>query len=368
MGGWGLGVVGGGRGISLVIGLNREPRHADTHAGGPQVPSRDPPLSYIPRPHISSALQHMRFGVTTAAVVLSLCVAAQVVVWSIVHYTEIRIETLAPTTPSDPLQVIRASMTRRPAGFDQPIPVDSSLLPSVAQEPHAPIDPNQVASAGDLTLRRASAITQSVGVLAALLFGALVFQGVVVAGGSGAPGIEKAVTAGSWSLVIVLLTLPLSTLLPSLPFAGVFVSYDQMVRGSDAYRGAGFGAPGWMGFYGSNLLMPFILIVGVGLVVARFRSGIEAGVIVTNMSQLDEKLEREIRAMNLGQLAQPRALGALQSAIGSAPQAAAAPMGHATAFNEPPARPQRPLAAPTTPDADPDPDLERMAESRRRPF
>jgi len=311
-------------------------------------------LSYIPRPHISSALQHLRFGVTAAAAALALALAAQVVVWSIVHYTEVRIESLAPSLPSDPLQVVRASTLK------------AALEAERHAAPTAPVDPNQVPSAGDLILRRASSITQSLGVLCALLFAALVFQGVVIAAGSGIPGVEKTVTAGTWSMVILLLCLPLSSLLPSLPFTGVFVSYDHIVRASDAYRSSAPAAPGWLSFYGSNLLFPLALILAVTLVLARFRSGIEAGVIVTNMSQLDEKLEREIRAMNLGQLSQPRALGALQSALGSAPLDPPTAAPRNTAFNEPPARPQRPLAAPSTPDADPD--LERMAESRRRPF
>lgn len=326
-------------------------------------------MSYTPRPHISIALQHLRFGVTVAAAALALCLITQVVVWSVVHFTEVRVTTLAPQTVDGPLQVVRASPP--PAKSESsPEAVESAREPAVRAAEHVEstgVEVNQVTAASDLILRRASAITQSLGVIIAILFGALMFQGVTVAGGASTPGVERAVTASTWSLLIVLLVLPLASILPSLPFKGIFVSYDDMVRASDAYRTGAPGAPGWLGFFGFNLVVPVMLVIALILVVWRFRSGIEAGVIVTNMSQLDEKLDREIRSMKLGQLAQPRALGALHAAIGSAPPQDQAPARPApTAFNEPPARQQRPLGAPTA--YEEDPELERLAESRRRPI
>lgn len=329
-------------------------------------------MSYTPRPHISIALQHLRFGVTLSAAALALCMMTQVVVWSVVHFTEVRVATLAPETANGPLQVVRAAPTL--AVVEKPEPGEESKeavlgthTGAADQDEPTGVEVNQVTAASDLILRRASALTQSLGVIVALLFGALVFQGVTVAGGASTPGVERAVTASTWALVIVLLVLPLASILPSLPFKGIFVSYDDMVRASDAYRTGAPGAPGWLGFFGFNLAIPVTLVIALMLVVWRFRSGIEAGVIVTNMSQLDEKLDREIRSMKLGQLAQPRALGALHAAIGTAPPEDQAPMRPApTAFNEPPARQQRPLGAPTA--FENDPDLERLAESRRRPI
>jgi hypothetical protein len=58
------------------------------------------------------------------------------------------------------------------------------------------------------------------------------------------------------------------------------------------------------------------MLGALAVVVVRFRIGIEQGVIVTHASQLDEKLEREIRERKLGELSQPRAVGALNQAIG----------------------------------------------------
>ena len=327
-------------------------------------------MSYTPRPHISIALQHLRFGVTVAAAALALCLLTQVVVWSVVHFTEVRVTTLAPQTVDGPLQVVRASPAPAAKAESGAEAADSPSEPAARATEHVEatgVEVNQVTAASDLILRRASAITQSLGVIIAILFGALMFQGVTVAGGASTPGVERAVTASTWSLLIVLLVLPLASILPSLPFKGVFVSYDDMVRASDAYRTGAPGAPGWLGFFGFNLIVPVTLVLALILVVWRFRSGIEAGVIVTNMSQLDEKLDREIRSMKLGQLAQPRALGALHAAIGSAPPQDQAPARPApTAFNEPPARQQRPLGAPTA--FEEDPELERLAESRRRPI
>ncbi len=352
-----------------MIGLDPLSWSADRHRSRSGPDHGDAALSYTPRPHISTALQHLRFGVTASAAALALCLAAQVVIWSLVHFTEVRVVTLAPQAVDGPLQVVRAAPTETSARDEVPAATaadassaETSLVTSASSS-----EVNQVTSASDLRLRRASALTQSMGVVIALLFGALVFQGVTVAGGASAPGVEKAVTAGTWAFIIVLFVLPLASILPSLPFKGIFVSYDDMVRASDAYRTHAPGAPGWIGFFGFNLVIPVVMVIALMLVVWRFRSGIEAGVIVTNMSQLDEKLDREIRAMKLGQLAQPRALGALHSALGSAPNTEPIlERPTVTAFNEQPARPQRPLGAPTA--FENDPELERLADTRRRPI
>ena len=76
-----------------------------------------------------------------------------------------------------------------------------------------------------------------------------------------------------------------------------------------------------------------VAIAGLAAAVIRFRVGVEHGVIVTNVSQLDEKLESEIRGMKMGQLSSPRSVGALNTAIGDNAEESA---------------PSKPMSAPAT--------------------
>ncbi|HBS28064.1 MAG TPA: hypothetical protein DEB06_01125 [Phycisphaerales bacterium] len=296
-------------------------------------------VAYSPRPHISMALQHLRFGVTASAAVLSLCLIAQVGVWAVVHFTDARLTHVAPAPDgAAPLRVVRSA----PSPLDET--PDAGAKATQALTPVDAAEVNQVPGQTHVRLRRLSGLVQSIGVIASLVFAALAFQGVMIAGGAALPGVEKVVTAGSWAMVIALVCAPISSVLPTVPFSGVFVGYEGMVQASASVRTGVEGAPGPMGYYAWNLLTPVVLLAGIALVLWRFRAGVEAGVIVTSISQLDEKLESEIRNMRLGQLSSPRAMGALNAALGDASGAYTNPHYQAPVA---PAQPQRPLGAPS---------------------
>ncbi len=263
----------------------------------------------MPRPHTSAAFQHLRIWITAFAGVLALALLSQVLVWSFVHFTDVRVTQLGPGT-----------------GTSAPVVVESALEETAGGSWAGAADPNTVGSAGGVRLRRTAALVQTVGVVSVLILMVLMLQGVSVAGGSNVPGVEMAVSACTWTLVVGALALPLGGLLPEVAFPGVFVSYETLVRTSMDMRGSGTGA---FVFYGQHLVLPLLMIGGLAAAVIRFRVGVEHGVIVTSISQLDEKVENEIRSMKMGQLSSPRSVGALHSAIGesdgSASQAMSAP-------------------------------------------
>lgn len=290
------------------------------------------------RPHISTALQHLRLSVTGTGAALCLALMAQVVVWACVHFLDLRTQKLGPG-PNDigELTVISAPLnepaprpieTRPSAGksllgneprAERP-PQSRSEARAAAPEPVRAADVNTVASPADLTLRRVAGLAQAVGVLASLLLALLMFQGVIIAAGAQAPGVQYAVTAGVWSMIIALLCVPMSSLIPSATFPGVFCSYAQLTRLVDAYRtptGDSLSAPAYFGVF---LALPGLLTLGTLATILRFRAGVEEGVIITNVSQLDEKIESEIRRNKWGALAKPRAVGALNRAIGDRPE------------------------------------------------
>jgi len=289
--------------------------------------------SATPRPHISAALQHLRFGIAAAALVLSLSLVGQILIWSFVHFTEVRVVQLEEPAPDDQYEVVRRAQPSRTtvgtiSGISSGASVGSSAKtgsaePTAASADQQPIvttqggiDPNRVESATSRKLRHAASLAQTAGVISSVLLLLLMMQGVVIAGGGGVPGVEMAVTATSWSIVIALVCIPLGNLLPNTPFQGVFSSYDTIVAESEAYRSNRDGAPGIIGVYGMHVALPVLLLIGLAAAVLRFRAGIERGVIATSVSEAHERIEREIRSRkNLGEMAHSRAMGALNSTV-----------------------------------------------------
>lgn len=265
-------------------------------------------MSYKPRPHLSAALAHLRFSVFACALVLGLALGGRVVLFAVVHFTDTRTIQIGPSD-AEPLRVVNAPPRAQVEGT----PKNAGMI----AEPPARAEVNQVPGASDVMLRRVSIAVQWLGVMSAILLAVLMFQAVVLAAAGAVPGIERAVSASTVAFVIVLCCLPLSGVLPEAPFRGVFIAYDRLVSESALVRASDPAAPAPLAFFGAHLLMPLALLVALVIVTLRFRSGVEAGVIATSVSQIDEKLEREIRSMKTGHLSAPRAVGALNVAMGA---------------------------------------------------
>ena len=290
--------------------------------------------SATPRPHISAALQHLRFGIAGAALVLALCLAGQVLVWCFVHFTEVRVVQLEAQPAAEQFDVVRRAQPSKTntvgtisgvtsgasvgesGNRSMPVVDPNALRPAPTPLKAEPIDPNLVESSSDRVLRNASALVQTVGIISAIILLVLMLQGVVVAGGGGVPGVEMAVTGTTWAMVIALLCIPMANIIPASPFQGVFASYDTVVAQSEAYRTNRNGAPGLVGLYGMNVAVPILLLAGLAAAVLRFRTGVERGVIATSVSEAHERIEREIRSRkNLGEMANSRAMGALNNTV-----------------------------------------------------
>ncbi len=267
-------------------------------------------MPYRPRPHLSAALSHLRFSIFVCAIALGLALGARAVLFAVVHFTDAR-TTQVGQSDAAPLRVVTTPPRAQTAGTPRNAQ-DISEAPPRA-------DVNQVPGENDLLLQRTSITAQWVGVMSALLLAALMFQAVMLAGAASIPGVECAVSSGTIVLIVVLCCLPLSGILPETPFRGVFIPYDRLVSESLLVRANDPSAPGAPSFFGAHLFMPVALMLALAVAVFRFRAGIEAGIIATSVSELDEKLEREIRSMKTGQLSTPRAVGALNMAIGAQP-------------------------------------------------
>lgn len=305
-------------------------------------------MAYVQRPHVSAALQHLRLGVTASAAGLALALLGQMLIWAFVHFTEVRTTHIQPEAGDRQLKVVASggdvAESRKHSASPHASSGQSGAGGGIAAEgePRAAANPNVVASEGDYMLRAAAAIVQTMGIVCAVLLAAFMFQGVIVAGGAAVPGVQMAVSGMTWCLLIALLCFPLKHVMPGAPWTGVFQSFDSLIEHSQAVRRPGASR---LGFYLMHLVLPVLLLGGVAAVVLRFRLGVTAGIIVTSISELDEKLEREIRKRGLAELAMPRAMGALNRAIGDVPETV--PAGHATA-----GRPEVGSSAEDEPDED----------------
>lgn len=176
---------------------------------------------------------------------------------------------------------------------------------------------NSVETAMGLRLRHVSDTARTFGVLSAIMLCLLMFQGVAVGSAARVPGIHHIVSSTTWMLLIAGLTVPLATLVPDVPWGGVFTGYDAMLDQSALLRDGHGQAPAALGFYAQHLLVPLCCLAGLVAVVFRYNSAVEDGIIVTHSSQLDEKVEREIRELGAGHSQMPRSVGALNAAIGA---------------------------------------------------
>ncbi len=274
-------------------------------------------MKFTPKPHVSAALRHLRFSVSTTALTLCVCIILQMLVFAFVHFTEARWTTIeADESHAAAVVVQPTAATSAPPRANAPAAATGQPARTV-EPPANPPDPNRVLGRNDRWFSLISALAQSIGCVAAVVLAVLMFQGVSVGAGASVPGIERAVTASTWSIAIALFCLPLTDILPSLPYSGVFSPYAALAGESDALHGWNENTPpSSFRFFAQHLIIPLTTLAAVAVVVFRFSAGIEQGAIVTSVSELDEKLEREMQSIKLGATSAPRTIGALNRAIG----------------------------------------------------
>jgi len=274
------------------------------------------------KPHVSPALAALRLWVTIAATLVVLAAGTQMLVFGIVWGTDVRHTHVASMIAENaPLVVVNsdANRTKGEATQDGPDKGERRIKDGRVLGPApAPVDVNRVLAPADGMLRRTSGLAVGMGSVACVMLAALCLLGVCVAGGASVPGVERAVGAATWALVLALVGLPWRDLMPSLPAPGVFGDYDVMVAGQElaAHEGGSM-----LMLVATYLGLPLVMVVCSTLVCLWFRSGVERGVIYTSVSQIDRSLEREMSAIRDTGVAtrQPRAIGALYRAIGDAP-------------------------------------------------
>lgn len=285
-------------------------------------------MPHHPTAHTGAALRHLRLLVFVSAGVVGVSLLAQLLVWAFVHFTDLRWTEIEPELAPSPDRLVVRSTGPRPRQAQTPPPGapeqgDSGNAaraqrpvggPAQAR-PVVEVDPNRVPSPHDRNLRAAALFVQTAGGVGVVVLALMVFQGVLIAAGAGTPGVERAVTACSWTLAIALLCMPIQSVAAAWPFSGVFSSYDAMTAASDALQAGAEDAPSVASFYASFLFFPLLCFVALAIAVYRFATGIEASAVVTSVSEAEQRLEREMASIRIGNHAGGRTAGALSRAI-----------------------------------------------------
>lgn len=260
-----------------------------------------------PKPHVSEAIARLRLWVTAAGLIVCLAAVTQTFIYGLAHYTDIRWTTLDERASDGDLKVV---VTEGPTAAVPASELRGSRLTETGhQQAILALEPNKARSKTDVILERTNDIAAAAGVIGVFTFMALVFLGTVIAGGSKVPGVQKAATASTWAMAVFVVALPWREVMPSVPIPGVFVSYAGVVEGTDGVMGVLL-----------RVAIPLAAASMCAVALVAFRAGVERGVIVTSVSELDEALERELSSIRKRGVAAnaPRSMGALNRALGDA--------------------------------------------------
>ncbi len=279
---------------------------------------------FVSKPHVSAALVSLQRGVSVCAMAVLLCAAAQLMIFGCAHFTQIRWTSTETPASQQQLHVVtggKAAVARAEAPTAAIVPAEPKSAP-------APAPRVRQASQWDRVLRYVNSMVISAGVISSILLAMLTTLGVVIAAGPGVPGVQRAVSAATWAMLVAVASIPWHDVLATMPWPGVFSDYQTMVDLSDAVDA---GRDSGMKLFATYLGMPLMAVVLSCVVMLRFRAGVADGVIVQSVNDLEERLQQEMDSLRRrGAAAQntARAVAALNHAIGDKPIPLAPDSGH----------------------------------------
>ncbi len=226
------------------------------------------------------ALGRLRFVIVTSCWVIALTLLTQVFIWSLCSFTELRFTDAETLAGDGPTIVDSDQDTAVAIGGQQ----SARWRPEVETEEE---EQERSASAFDRIFRIAVTVARTMGLMSALIICPLLCLGVLLAVPAGAPRVERAVNALTWSIVLVLLILPLGGWFGMAWKQGTITDYAGLVLEADAGRANGFTAT----FYARFLLLPTVSAIGFILVGHQFSTAVAA--VLLKRDGLDPELEAE---------------------------------------------------------------------------
>lgn len=260
---------------------------------------------------VSAALGRLKRGVLLCCWAVGLALMAQIIIWALVTFTEVRWQ---QATPESAPEETRALIVQNETEDEAPAPGSVFAADPITEPRPEPAGPPIVPSRYDSVFRTGSSLLSGFGTIAVLALVPFIGLGVILATSTATRGVEQAVSAFGWSIVVALLVMPVAQVL-GLPWQdGALWSYDALtaqvelldrVVESDKAQAA-------VMFYARYLLLPIASIVGVLLVGTRFSSGVEAGLEITENLRLDPELEQEAGNVRPGSLHGSRTAAAMR--------------------------------------------------------
>jgi hypothetical protein len=144
----------------------------------------------------------------------------------------------------------------------------------------------------DRVLRASNMVVVTAGTFGCVLLALMVALGVVI--GANVAGVQRAVSAAMWAMLVAVAALPWSDFLTSVPWPGVFGSYASMTAMSAAVDAGTTTTAHMAGIY---LAMPVMALLLAGLVLARFRAGVADGVAMAQSSVIEQQLDQEMASI-----------------------------------------------------------------------
>lgn len=243
------------------------------------------------RSHIREALAQLRRWIPIAGGVVAFASLVQLFVFGFTHFTDIRWEELKANAKPQAVITTTASPTPRPApGADAPFAARwahaQQQLEGLAE---GTPDVNRVRSGASIVLERASDTAVFMGVVGVVSLIAMTGLGAIIAGGGAIPGIERILGAAGGAMLLAVGSVPWSEAFPSVPIAGVFTGYSEMVIASESARGATS-----ISLVAMHAVVPIAVLVGAVFIVLRFNSGVDAGFVLDDAVEAEELLQREM--------------------------------------------------------------------------
>ncbi len=229
----------------------------------------------------------LRFLVLACCWLIGLSLCAQVVVWSLATFTEMR---YAGATMSEAVPLVVQADNKKEPSIVTP---SQASRQRAAKEAEAAAPARRSLSRFDRLFSAATSAARTLGMLAVLTLCPLVAVGLVLGTICGAPRLDRGISALAWALVLTMLVLPLGGWL-GLPWQdGALSTYRHLIQDVENARrsaaGMGFGLP----YYARFLLLPSLCLLGFVLLGFRFSGALE-GVLPTKVNQgLDPALEQE---------------------------------------------------------------------------
>lgn len=265
---------------------------------------------------IAAALTRLRGIVLVCGLLVATAILVQVLTWGMTAFTDMR---YAHVSRREAPQIVTRADPAAGAvieGLDAP------------KRPPPPDVPSSINRIGrvtklDLAIRDAYNLASAVGSTAVIVLLPMLLLATLIGVVGQTPGIERAASSLIWAILLALFTIPMSGFLDLSWQQGIFGSAADMINAVEDAR-ADYGGSGRMSdLYTRYAVLPIACLIGSGLLVARFMSAVEAG-LVSEAQRPDLVLDREASrvAASAGSLHGGRSSALLQRSLDARPAAA----------------------------------------------